>query len=195
MFENPKSKNWDFAPLGKIAPIQYRAIPNSKKIWQLNLDAVQPESGAIIEKHYLSHEELKGSIGGFGADQVLYSKLRPYLNKVVLPDENGVCTTELVPLTPMKNSIDRVYLSSVLRGSDFVSFASQHSKGAKMPRADMKAIKAYQVVLPPLSLQREFADFVSKVNKLGFMAHAVLDTTETAWLNACCKALPNRTRQ
>ena len=163
---NPKK--WKMIPLEDVAPICYLPIPSRGTVWQLNLDVIEPNSGLVSSKHYVNATEIKGSVGGFGQSQVLYSKLRPYLNKVVMPDEQGVCTTELLPLSPKKELLNRSYLTAVLRNSEFVSFANAHSNGAKMPRVDMNAFKAFEIPLPPLDYQEVFADFVIQVDKLKF---------------------------
>ena len=163
---NPKK--WKMIPLEDVAPIYYLPIPSRGTVWQLNLDVIEPNSGLVSSKHYVNATEIKGSVGGFGQSQVLYSKLRPYLNKVVMPDEQGVCTTELLPLSPKKELLNRSYLTAVLRNSEFVSFANAHSNGAKMPRVDMNAFKAFEIPLPPLDYQEVFADFVIQVDKLKF---------------------------
>lgn len=167
--ENPR--RWETAALEDVAPICYQPVPQNGMVWQLNLDAVEAESGTVVSKCQVDAGELKGSIGGFAGSQVLYSKLRPYLNKVVLPDCPGVCTTELLPLTPDLDRIDRVYLASSLRSSEFVAFASSHSNGAKMPRVDMKAFKKFEIPVPPIERQQEFASFVAEVDKSGFSCH------------------------
>ncbi len=164
--DNPKC--WQTLPLSIAAPVDYKAFPEEDRVWQLTLDAVESMSGSVFSKTYAEAAELKGSIGGFDSSQVLYSKLRPYLNKVVVPDSSGVCTTELLPLSPLENVVNKVYLATALRSSEFVTFASNHSSGAKMPRIDMKAFRSFELPIPPLELQQEFADFVAQVDKSGF---------------------------
>ncbi len=171
--ENPR--RWETAALEDVAPICYQPVPQNGMVWQLNLDAVEAESGTVVSKCQVDAGELKGSIGGFAGSQVLYSKLRPYLNKVVLPDCPGVCTTELLPLTPDLDRIDRVYLASSLRSSEFVAFASSHSNGAKMPRVDMKAFKKFEIPVPPIERQQEFASFVAEVDKSRFIVQQQIE--------------------
>ena len=66
-----------------------------------------------------------------------YSKLRPYLNKVVLPLEEGIGTSELIPILP-RNEVNRIYLFNVfnLRIGN-VKFLKMKVSGAKMPRIIM----------------------------------------------------------
>lgn len=102
----------------------------------------------------------------FNEDNVLYSKLRPYLNKVVCPQEAGIATTELVPLKPRSEIIDRVYLTYYLRSPDFVRFASATVAGVKMPRIIMEKFWNHELPLPPLMEQRRIAEILDQADAL-----------------------------
>lgn len=101
MFGTPtiNEKQWPTKKMKEIAPsIQANNKPTIEGNWLLNLDAIQSNSGEVLFKNRVPESELNGSIMAFSSDHVLYSKLRPYLNKVVVPDEYGYGTTELIPL-------------------------------------------------------------------------------------------------
>lgn len=166
--ENPKG--WRRSSLKEVAPAKGDQVPDKGTVWSLGLDAVEAGTGIILRKDIAKADSLKSSNIGFSACHVLYSKLRPYLNKVVLPEEIGVCTTELLPLLPNQSELNRTYLCYLLRSDSFVSFISGHTNGAKMPRADMNILNSFGVPIPPLTLQQEFADFVAQVDKLRFGA-------------------------
>ena len=175
------SKGWQTYSLGEVSPQKGLKIPSSGNVWQLNLDAVESDTGKVIEKVLVDAADIKTSNVGFNTEHVLYSKLRPYLNKVVLPDESGVCTTEMVPLLPDKEILNRVYLCYVLRSDTFVSYISKHTGGAKMPRVDMKTFKAFQAPIPPLPLQHDFANFAHKVEHLRETAQSQISTLRTLY--------------
>ncbi len=69
-----------------------------EKVWGLNLDQIESGTGKILEKNMTTLSELGPSTYPFAAGTVLYSKLRPYLNKVIVAEDDGYATTELVPL-------------------------------------------------------------------------------------------------
>lgn len=99
----------------------------------------------------------------FDNKHVLYGKLRPYLNKVYLPDKKGRCSTELIPLIP-KNGFSRSFIASVLQSEIVVNYAVKHSTGGRMPRADMEKLKILKFPLPSNSntsaaeLERKMAE-------------------------------------
>ncbi len=170
MFGDPitNEKGWGVKKLKDVAPQQeYKGdVPCvDGKYWLLNLDMVIPNTGEIIEKCYFDYDEIGNSTIIFNTDNVLYSKLRPYLNKVVIPNDIGYGTSELVPLKPHKDLLKRVFFASLLRSSYFVKYISGKVAGAKMPRVAMSEFREFAVILPPLALQQEFADKIEAIEK------------------------------
>ena len=89
-------------PLGRIAPAESRRqlAPLPNPCWLLNLDQIERDTGYLTGRTQIDPALSSASTHQFTPDHVLYSKLRPNLNKVVCPDESGLCTTELVRLKP-----------------------------------------------------------------------------------------------
>ena len=173
MFGNPLSNemHWPVKKMKTVASAKpYPGeIPSiNGKYWLLNLDAVESQTGEIIERVFVPLDELSSSITTFSPDNVLYSKLRPYLNKVVIPDHYGYATTEMVPLFPDKKCLHPVFLSYFLKGDIFVSFITKHSSGTKMPRVNMDEFWNVDLILPPLELQEEFSYLVQQSDKSKF---------------------------
>lgn len=170
MFGNPveNEKGWEVKAMKDVAPQQvYKgSIPCIEgKYWLLNLDVVAPNTGEVLEKCYFDMSEIGSSTITFNEDNVLYSKLRPYLNKVVVPDGMGYATSELVPLYPNRKVLDKVFLSSLLRSTQFVAYISNKVAGAKMPRVSMNDFRTFPVILPPLPLQQSFAQKIESIEQ------------------------------
>jgi type I restriction enzyme S subunit len=143
--------SWGSEKLGVIAPSKPLKQPNvidDTNIWQLNLDMVEAQTGRIIEKQTTSILGAGSSTHWFDSRHILYSKLRPYLNKVVLPDEQGLATTELVPMLPDAERLDRRYLAYYLRSKQFVNWITEQVAGAKMPRVSMNVFWNHNIPLP-----------------------------------------------
>lgn len=149
MFGNPvtNAKQWPTQPLKKVAPEHTPRIPTVGKYWWLNLDMIESYSGNIIEKVYADLDEIGSSTSTFDETMVLYSKLRPYLNKVVVPEDFGYATTELVGLKPDPTVLNKYFLFNLLRGDDFVSYANGIAGGAQMPRMPVKALLSLTTLL------------------------------------------------
>jgi len=154
-------------PLGALIDKSYRPRhPADDEVWNLNLDQIEPHSGRVLSKCMLSASELGPSTHAFDRGTVLYSKLRPYLNKVVVADDDGVATTELVPLRCDESRLNALYLAHFLRGPDFLRFATNVVAGAKMPRMVMSEFWKFPVPLPPLPEQRRIAAILDQSDAL-----------------------------
>ena len=162
-------KNWEIKKLKELVEIKSFIInENLNSIWLLNLEDIEPNTGKLIKKREVSFKNIPSSTISFNENYVLYSKLRPYLNKVFLPDEKGFGTSELVPLLPKKN-IHKIFLTEYLRNDKIVDFLSQKVSGAKMPRIIMKEFQDLNLIFPPIELQNKFAERVEKIEKLKFI--------------------------
>ncbi|ENA27910.1 hypothetical protein HMPREF1487_09093 [Pseudomonas sp. HPB0071] len=154
--------------LGDVAPAKANkhAFSTSDEVWTLNLDQVEADTGNVLEKIIAPVSEAGSSTHGFDERHVLYSKLRPYLNKVVLPDERGVATTELVPMLPDPQRLDRKYLAYYLRSKSFVDWVSSQVAGAKMPRVSMQLFWQHEIPLPTLPEQKRIAAILDKADAI-----------------------------
>ena len=170
LFGDPLLNEYNFKTkeLSKLTP--FNSIKNTVVInsntWLLNLDMIESDTGRIIEK--VRTEEIGNSTIEFDTTCVLYSKLRPYLNKVAIPDENGIGTSELISMKCDSTIVTREYLASSLRHKSFVNYINSKTGGAKMPRANMDELRSFKMPIPPIELQNEFSSFVDQIDKLKF---------------------------
>ena len=167
LFGEPLSnqKGWQTMSIVEAAPIKSQRGDLADEVWLLNLDAVEPQTGTVLFKHRVQSGEINASTVYFTTENVLYSKLRPYLNKVVMPDEDGVATSEMIPMYPLADRLNRAYLCYWLRSDAFVKHISEKVAGAKMPRVSMDYFRSLAIELPPLELQEQFAAFVEQTDK------------------------------
>lgn len=160
--------NWPTAPLWKVAPAKTASIRFSPTdhVWHLTLDQIESNTSHIINKRVALASEAGTSSYVFDDRNVLYSKLRPYLNKVVCPSEPGIATTELIPLRPRPDLLDRRFLAYYLRSRHFLSFANIAVAGVKMPRVIMPKFWDHQIALPPLSEQQRIVEILDQADTL-----------------------------
>jgi type I restriction enzyme S subunit len=104
----------------------------------------------------------------FRAGDVLYGKLRPYLNKVAIPDFDGVCSTDILVFRPSRDLHNR-FLYHLLRQHSVVEYAVRHASGINLPRVSFNALAELPVALPPLSEQRRIAE---RIDALRTRSHA-----------------------
>ena len=169
MFGNPvtNNKGWNTLPIKDVAPEQPSSEKQIGKVWILNLDMIESNTGKIIGKVFEEDSNLL-SVAPFDEGNVLYSKLRPYLNKVVVPDQKGYSTTELVPLRPNQKLLNLTFFSHLLRCDDFVTYANSISTGTKMPRMPLNDLRKFPCILPPMEKQNEFEEIAQQADKSEF---------------------------
>ncbi|MGN0766220.1 MAG: restriction endonuclease subunit S [Christensenellales bacterium] len=155
------------ARLGDVVKISPSTAPLvGEQHWLLNLDMVEQQTGQIIAYNYVAADELDGSIIQFDTDAVLYSKLRPNLNKVVLPERAGFATSEMLPLVPDSSVLKCEYLTCYLRSDSFVLWAVSKTSGAKMPRLGSKELLNKEIPLPSIAEQNSIVQQFTKVDNL-----------------------------
>ena len=180
MFGEPliNTKGWGTRPIVEVAPIKPLHGNLSDKVWLLNLDAIESQTGNVLFKQRVRSAEINASTVYFTTENILYSKLRPYLNKVVMPDEDGIATSELIPMCPQADKLDRTYLCYWLRSDAFVKHISEKVAGAKMPRVSMDYFRTMSIELPPIKLQEQFASFVEQADRSKAVVQKSLDKAQ-----------------
>lgn len=173
------TKCWNTEKMSVVAPVANYVGDFDDDVWLLNLDMIEAQSGRILDYLIVGKNEVGSSTCTFDTSNVLYSKLRPYLNKVVIPDRCGYATSELIPLQPIRSKINREYLTFVLRSDEFVAMINEKVVGAKMPRVSMSDFRNFDVPVPPLELQNKFADFVRQNDKSKLSVQQSLEKLET----------------
>jgi len=163
-FELPES--WEWTSLGFLTNYGQcdKAEPEDAKsnTWIVELEDIEKETSRLLNRVTFSERPFKSSKNRFSCGDVLYGKLRPYLNKVLIADDDGVCTTEIIPVRPF-NGITSEYLSILLKSPSFIRYANESTHGMNMPRLGTdKAINA----LTPLAPVNEQINIVQKVNEL-----------------------------
>lgn len=182
MFGEPlkNNKKWKTKKLKLIAPANEFTgdiEANGKMYWLLQLDMIESNTGKVLNKNLVTLDEIGASTIKFSSDNVLYSKLRPYLNKVVLPDEPGFATSEIIPLLP-NEELNKIFLAFLLRDNGIVRFLNAHVSGSKMPRVQADIFWNLDIILPTITLQNQFADFVKQTDKSKLEIQKSLDKLE-----------------
>jgi type I restriction enzyme S subunit len=142
--------------------------PLARRLPYLGLEHVESVTGRIIKGQLVaSEDEGRSTTFHFDARHVLYGKLRPYLNKVALPDFEGRCTTELIPLLPQPH-VSRNFLAWLLRRPQTVEAAMREKTGARMPRANMRHVLSLFVTVPALfeEQQRLAAEMDARMSQI-----------------------------
>ena len=130
--------------------------------WILELEDIEKDSGVILEKERKGDREVKGVRHTFQSGDILYSKLRTYLNKVLIAPTSGYCSTEIIPIK-CHDSVTAQYLCAWLRSPYFLAYTQSCGYGVKMPRISTTDARNGIVPLPPLNEQRRIMEQVHSI--------------------------------
>jgi type I restriction enzyme, S subunit len=159
-------EGWEWVRLGEITNYNGRRNINSEEIesdtWLLDLEDIEKDTSRVIYRAKYSERQSKSTKSTFKEGDVLYGKLRPYLDKVVVADTDGICTTEIVPIVPL-GGIDSQFLRWLLKRPLFLDHVNALMYGVKMPRLGTQDAVMSIHQLPPLNEQRRI---VAKIDRL-----------------------------
>lgn len=159
-------ENWVWCRLGEICNYGSSLKAEPKEInqdtWVLDLEDIEKETSKLLCKVRFKERNSLSTKSKFNIGDVLYSKLRPYLDKVIVADEDGVCTTEILPLKPYGYT-NPYFLRYSLKRTDFLIYVNSVTKGMKMPRLGTKEGQLALIPFPSISEQQRI---VAKLDEL-----------------------------
>ncbi len=129
--------------------------------WILELEDMESYTGRLLQIKRKKDRAISGPRHSFKSGDILFSRLRTYLNKVLLSTKDGFCSTEMIPITPFKCVIPE-YLYYWLRSSFFVEYTISCGYGVKMPRISTSDANKAIVPLPPLEEQKCIVEIIQK---------------------------------
>ena len=166
-FKIPKS--WEWAKLGTISNYgQCRSVDAqsiSAETWSLDLEEIEKETGRLIVRKTATDKKSTSSKHLFCKGMVLYSKLRTYLNKVLVADMDGVCTSEIVPISVATGIIPE-FLRIVLMSPYFLQYTASKGYGVKMPRVGTNDMRESLIPIPPSAEQQRIVDRVKELKHI-----------------------------
>ena len=154
-------QGWAQTTLGDlIEPRRVKADPQATPTAEfVGLEHVEAHTTKLLGT--TSAAAMKSSASTFKQSDVLYGRLRPYLNKVCQPDFDGLCSGEFVVM-PENQAVSGAFLKHRLNAQDFVEFAS-HLNAGDRPRVDFSQLRPFALTLPPKKEQTRIADMLAKL--------------------------------
>ena len=164
-FDIPES--WKWVRFGDISTYNHRkekisANEITEEMWSLDLEDIEKESGKIINICKASERKISGDKVRFYKGQILYSKLRPYLKKILVAPDDGICSSEMVPFN-LYGNVDSQYAVYFLKSPHVDFIINSVTYGVKMPRVGTDTMVELPFPLPPLAEQKRI---VAKIEEL-----------------------------
>lgn len=141
----------------------------------IGIDSIESGTGRLSGYRTVAEDGIISGKYPFTPEHLIYSKIRPSLNKVALPDFSGVCSADAYPILPIAGECNRVYLAEVMRSAYFLEYILPLSGRAQMPKVNKKALSGFSMPLPPIELQQQFAAFAAQVDKSRFVAQQQIE--------------------
>ena len=156
---------WEWSNLTDICTLSRKTVePNPEEQYNyIGLENIESNTGKVISDSPTNGSEISSTKVSFKKGMVLYGKLRPYLNKVVVAKIDGIATTEIIPFE-CSDAISPDFLAYYLRSQYFVDLAMNNCSGARMPRATTKLFT--QIAKVPITSITEQKRIVEKLDAL-----------------------------
>lgn len=145
---------------GQVSPLEE---PYSEMI-HIGPANIESNTGRLLNLKTAKEENLISGKYLFNSSMVLYSKIRPNLNKVTIPSFEGICSADMYPIIPLE-CIDKNFLLFLLKQKEFLTYAISNSGRANIPKINREALLNYKAILPPLPLQRLFAQRIEQIER------------------------------
>lgn len=169
MFGDPVSntKGWGMVGLGEVLKRKVsQVLPSEypdKEFFYIGLEHIESNTGRLSKINFELGKKILSNKNSFETEDILYGKLRPYLNKVLLADRNGICSTDIWVLQTDKKFADTHFVSAFLKFPKTVKTLNSVTEGINLPRVNAGKFDKLQIPLPPLPLQQEFAARVEEI--------------------------------
>jgi type I restriction enzyme S subunit len=158
---NPHGNGWVEKSFSEVCEISSTLVDprQDEYLEQFHIGGanIEAKTGKLLELRTAREENLISGKFIFDESMVLYSKIRPYLMKVVRPDFKGLCSADIYPLSPKSGVLDRNYLFHMLLSPQFTDYANAGSARAGMPKVNRGHLFSYRCFFPPIEQQIEFA--------------------------------------
>ena len=176
------SKNWKIFSFPEFALIDTQMIHdfhNYEDYPHIGIDSIEKDTGNILAYRTIGEDHVISGKYLFTANHIIYSKIRPNLNKVALPDFDGLCSADAYPILPIEGKSNRYFLAFILRSNLFLSYILAFSNRTNLPKVNKAQIERFRCPLPPIEMQDRFAVFYKQVDKSKMAIQKSLDELET----------------
>lgn len=175
------SMGWTVVGFKECADIDTKMIHNFEGYEgypHIGIDSIEKETGRLVGYRTIADDGVVSGKYLFTPAHIIYSKIRPNLNKVALPDFEGLCSADAYPILVKEEICNREYLGYTLRSKCFLDYILAFSNRTNMPKVNKNQVEGFRLPLPPMDLQNQFADFVRQVDKSKVAIQKSLDETK-----------------
>jgi type I restriction enzyme S subunit len=188
---------WEVVRLGEVVTIKSgQEDPRDPELANrlfVAPDDVESETRALVRRRTVAEARAISGKYAFDAEDVVYSKIRPYLRKVFLPGETGLCSADMYPIRPL-DCLDRVFLSWLLLSESLTRYVATCSDRTGIPKVNREGLLAYRFGMPSLAEQQRIAKAIESVAASHASARLGLNALKSLKADAAAALLSGRVR-
>lgn len=162
------SKGWQIVGFKECADIDTNMIHDFEGYEDyphIGIDSIEKETGNLVGYRTVAEDGIISGKYLFTSAHIIYSKIRPNLNKVAMPEFTGLCSADAYPILVKKGVCNREYFGYTLRSNYFLDYILAFSNRTNLPKVNKNQVEGFTLPLPPIDLQNQFAAFVQRIDK------------------------------
>ena len=167
-FDKSEWPNMTFTEFAKIDAQMTSDFDSYSEYPHIGIESIQQNTGHILNYKTVKEDAVQSGKYVFTSKHIIYSKIRPNLNKVATPDFDGLCSADAYPILPKFKVVRKEFLAFILRSSIFLDYIIPFSRRTGMPKVNREQVEGFQLHMPPLPLQDEFLTISNQADKSKF---------------------------
>lgn len=175
------SKGWPIVAFTECAKIDTNMIHDFngyEDYPHIGIDSIEKETGRLSGYRTVAEDGIVSGKYLFTEKHIIYSKIRPNLNKVAMPDFVGVCSADAYPILVKDDVCVKEYLVYTMRSKYFLDYILSFSSRTNLPKVNKRQVEGFSLPLPAIELQQQFATFVAEINKSKVAVQKALDEAQ-----------------
>lgn len=149
------NSEWPMVDLGDICEIGGRITTEiDGSLPSFGADSIESNTGQLLKKETAAAQNVQGPVYEYDGERLLYSKIRPYLNKLTIVELHGYCSSDMYPLSRDPSKVEIHYLATYMLSEDFNNSIKGYYERASIPKINQTQLFGVKVPLPPLDIQK-----------------------------------------
>ncbi len=172
---------WPVMTFREFAKIDTQMIHNFSGYYEyphIGIECIEKDTGVLSSYRTIKDDHVVSGKYWFTGKHIIYSKIRPNLNKVALPSFDGLCSADAYPILPKETVCSRYFLAYVMRSKFFLDYILAYSNRTNLPKVNKKQVEGFECPIPPLNLQKTFELIIRQVDKSKLAIQKSLDELE-----------------
>lgn len=161
----PLPAHWQVVRLGEVVSLGGGVVDPANYRGKRYVGLEHIDSGSVRISRWGDPSSVSSAKSYFTQNQILYGKLRPYLDKAALADFEGICSTDILVFEIDQKVANPLYVAYLLHTKQFIEYANSTSTGVNHPRTSWTALRKWEFSLPPLPEQQAIARILQAVDR------------------------------